>query len=468
MQSMPQLADGCLKGINPHPHSDRAVSRRGFVQRALGAAGAILAAPLIAPASIWGAEDKAVPSNRITIGMIGMGRQAYHANLLPFLVSPDTQVVAVCDVDSWRLEQGVNKVKDYYAVRSPGGSYRGCLATRDFREVLERKDIDAVMISTPDHWHALIAVEAAKAGKDVALEKPISLSVLQGRRISDAMKKYRRVFRTDTEVRFAGEFQRLCECVRNGRIGKIRRILAEVPTEAAPVALPAAMPVPAELDYARWLGPAPEAPYTDQRVHTPRNLSARPGWMIVRDYCDGIICNWGTHLLDIVQWGHNSEHTGPVEVEGRGQFHPPGGLSNVLRSFEVFYRYADGVELTYRMTGRAAVRFEGTGGWLEAVWGQGLTAERPELLEKRQAPGDISLPLINEKVDFIQSIKSRGSPLIPAEVGHRTNTMCQLGLISIMLGQKLNWDPERERFADPEAANRLLDRPLREPWQITL
>ena len=439
------------------------ISRRSFLKKT---SLPLLAAPLVVPQSIFGRADKASPNNRIQIGMIGMGRQAYHANLLPFLASSDTQVVAICDVDSWRLQQGIKKTDDFYSVKSPSGQYKGCWGTRDYRELLSRKDIDAVMISTPDHWHAIMAVEAAREGKDVALEKPICLSVEQGRAISNAMKKYTRIFRTDTEVRFSGEFRNLCEHVRNGRIGKIKRILAEVPNEADPVSMQEPMPVPPELDYASWLGPAPEAPYTEKRVHTRNNLTARPGWMIIQDYCDGIICNWGTHLLDIVQWGHNSEYTGPVEVEGKGKFHPQGGLSNVLQSFEVTYRYADGVELIYKMTGRAAVRFEGTGGWIEAVWGKGLQAAPEDILKAKPGPQDIRLPLINEKLDFIQAVKNRTQSLIPAEVGHRTNTMCHLGYISIKEGQKLHWDPERELFKDNDTANRLLVRPLRSPWAI--
>jgi len=415
---------------------------------------------------VLGSAERAAPNDRIVIGMIGLGRQAYHANLLPFLASPDTQVVAVCDVDAWRAEQGRQRVEDFYGAQAPGGSYQGCQVTRDFREVLARPDIDAVMISTPDHWHAVMAVEAARAGKDVALEKPISLSIAQGRAISDAMTQHNRVFRTDTEVRFSGDFRRLCEWVRNGRIGRVRRIRAEVPKEAEPVSAQPTMPVPNELDYARWLGPAPEAPYTEKRVHTRHNLSARPGWMIVSDYCDGIIGNWGTHLLDIVQWGHNSELTGPVEIEGRGEFHPAGGLSDVLRDFAVVYRYGDGVELEYQMTGRPAVRFEGDDGWIEAVWNQGVKAEPKTIIDQPFGPNELRLPLLNEKLDFIQSVKRRTPTLIPAEVGHRTNSMCHLGLIAIKLGQKLAWDPQREQFVQNEAANRLLDRPLRAPWRL--
>jgi len=441
-------------------------TRRAFLRRGLGGGVGAWAGLTWFSASGFGSAARAAPNDRIAVGLIGMGRQAYHANLLPFLASPDTQVVSLCEVDAWRAEQGRKRVEDYYAAQVAGGSYKGCQITRDFRELLARPDIDAVMISTPDHWHAVMAVEAAQAGKDVALEKPISLSIVQGRLISDAMTRYNRVFRTDTEVRFSGDFRRLCECVRNGRLGRIRRIRAEVPNEAEPVAAQPVMPVPDELDYARWLGPAPDAPYTEKRVHARHNLSARPGWMIIRDYCDGIIGNWGTHLLDIVQWGHNSELTGPAEIEGRGEFHPAGGLSDVLRAFAVTYRYADGVELEYQMTGRPAVRFEGDDGWIEAVWNKGVAAEPRAIIEQPFGPNELRLPLLNEKLDFIRSVKHRTPTLIPAEVGHRTNTLCHLGLIAIQLGQKLTWNPQREEFVGHEAANQLRDRPLRAPWRL--
>ena len=450
------------------PWGRKDYSRRRFLWRAAEIAAATTGATWLSSNFLQGAGEKAPAINRINIAMIGLGRQAYHANLLPFLASPDTQVVAVCDVDQWRAEQGRKRVEDFYAAQTGRDRYRGCLMTADFQEVLARREVDAVMISTPDHWHALMAVEAAKAGKDVALEKPISLSVAQGRAISDVMRRYQRIFRTDTEVRFSEVFRKLCEVVRNGRLGKVRRIVAGVPAEADPVGRQPPAPVPPELDYARWLGPAPEAPYSEKRVHTRQNLTARPGWMIIPDYCDGIICNWGTHLLDIVQWGNNTERTGPVTVEGKGEFHPAGGLSGVLKSFEVHYEYASGVQLTYHLAGRPYVRFEGDAGWVEAEWWKGIQSGPKSILEAPLGPHDLRLPLSNEKLDFINSVKQRRESLIPAEVGHRTNSMGQLGLISIQLGRKLRWDPDRECFPGDEEASRRLQRPLRTPWKIVL
>ncbi len=232
------------------------VSRRRFLRGSL-AATASLAAPAIIPARALGAEGKAAANSRLNVAMIGIGRQAYFANLPPFLAHPDTQVVAVCEVDAWRLGQAMDRVKAHYAKETGNDAWQGCSAHRDFREVLAKKDVDAVMISTPDHWHAIMAIEAAKAGKDVSLEKPISMSVQEGRAISDAMKRYDRIFRVDSECRSYAYFRRQCELVRNGRIGKVRRVIAGVPKEQPPLnGTPDPMPVPEELDYAMWQGPA--------------------------------------------------------------------------------------------------------------------------------------------------------------------------------------------------------------------
>jgi predicted dehydrogenase len=421
--------------------------------------------PLVNSGRLFGQTDRAPANSRLGIGLIGTGRQAFHANLLPFLASPDTQVVAVCDVDAWRLEKTRQKVEDYYGTLAPAGGYRGCFATGDFREVLARPDVDAVMISTPDHWHAYMAVAAAQAGKDLALEKPITLAVREGRAISDAVKRHGRIFRTDTEVRFANEFRLACEVVRNGRLGKLRRIEAGVPKEQPALPPAAEQPVPPGLDYALWQGPAPARPYAEARVHPGQNLNGRPGWMQIQDYSLGMVLNWGTHLLDIVQWANDTERTGPVEVSGRGTA-PAGMLYDVLQDFDVQYRYANGVELRYHMAGRPYVRFEGTDGWVEAEWWKGVQASRDEILKAKPGPGEIQLPLLNEKVDFIQALKTRRETLIPAEVGHRTASLCQLGWIAIRLGGRLRWDPAAERFTNSDEANALLGRPERAPWTL--
>lgn len=436
-------------------------SRRHFLRSSTAT---LLALPTLVPRQVLGQPGVPAANSRLDIGMIGTGRQAFHANLLPFLVSPDTRVVALCDVDAWRLERTRQKVVDHLSVTGPAAATT-CFVTRDFRELLARPDVDAVMISTPDHWHAYMAIAAAKAGKDVALEKPITLSVREGRAISDAMTRYARIFRTDTEVRFANEFRLACELVRNGRIGRLQRVEAGVPREQPALPPPPVEPVPAGLDYRNWLGPAPERAYSEARVHPRENLAGRPGWMQIQDYSLGMILNWGTHLLDIVQWANGTERTGPVEVEGQGTA-PSGMLYDVLQGFDVRYRYANGVELSYRMAGRPYVRFEGSEGWIESEWWKPMQASRESLLKEKPGPGELQLPLVNEKLDFIQGVKSRKETLIPAEVGHRTATLCHLGWIAIGVGKRLRWDPEREQFTNSDEANALLARPCRDPWTL--
>lgn len=396
--------------------------------------------------------------------MIGMGRQAYHSNLKFFLNALDTRVVAVCDVDAWRLDNARKAVEEHYAKVKRSNSSKGCSAYKDFRELLARTDIDAVMISTPDHWHVPMAIAAAKAGKDICCEKPLTLSIAEGRALSDTVRRYNRVFRTDSEFRSHSFFQRACELILNGRIGKLHTIRTGVP--AGDVACPpqAKMPVPEELDYELWLGPAPTAPYTEKRVQ-PRHSYARPGWMRVRDYCEGMVTNWGTHLNDIAQWGNRTERTGPVEVEGTGEY-PTDGLWGVLLKFELRYKYANGVRLIYRSS-RPYVRFEGTDGWVEADYNsRSLKASSESVLKSRTGPDEIHLPLKHEKRDFIDAVKTRGQTLADAEVGHRTTSLCQIGHIAIQLGRKLKWDPQAEQFINDDTANRLLSRPMRSPWHL--
>lgn len=438
------------------------LTRRQFLKNsAFVTATMALAGPAIVPPSVLGTN---APSNRITIGMIGMGRQAYHSNLKSFLNSPDTQVLAVCDVDAWRLDNARNAVEKHYANARRSNTSKGCSAYTDFRELLARKDIDAVMISTPDHWHVPMAIAAAKAGKDICCEKPLTLSIAEGRALSDTVRRYKRVFRTDSEFRSHSCFQRACELVLNGRIGKIHTIRTGVPAGDIPCPPQTTMPVPEELDYDLWLGPAPQSPYTEKRVHPPHSYD-RPGWMRVLDYCEGMVTNWGAHLNDIAQWGNGTERTGPVEVEGKGKY-PSNGLWNVLLDFEIRYKYTNGVRLIYKIS-RPYVRFEGSDGWVEVDYNNRSLAANPESIRKSPIrPDEIHLPLKDEKRDFIDAVKTRGQTLADAEVGHRTTSLCQLGHIAIQLGRKLRWDPDAERFTNDDTANRLLSRPMRSPWRL--
>ena len=421
-------------------------------------------APTIVPASSLGADGHVAPSNRITIGMIGLGRIVVCQNMKAFLKAPDCQVVALCDVDRWRLALAEERTSVWGGQVKPQ-DVKGIPRTTDFREVLARKDVDAVMISTPDHWHVPMAIAAVKAGKDVCLEKPITRSIAEGRLLSDAVTKHKRVFRTDSEFRSKKNFHRACELVRNGRIGKLHTIRTGVPFDRFKQPAIKAAPVPKELDYEMWLGPAPEAPYQEERVHQPHAYS-RAGWMRILDYCDGMVTNWGTHLNDIAQWGNNTDRTGPVEVEGKGEYPPKGSLWNVLLQFEVTYRFANGVRMIYKNE-KPYVKFEGSEGWIYTEFGGPVKAEPASLLTTKIGPDETHLLLKHEKRDFIDCVKTRGQALEDAEVGHRTTSLCHLAHIAVQVGGKLKWDPDKERFTNSDEANKLLAAPPgREPWRL--
>ena len=443
-----------------------ALTRRVFLRQAAAASAAALGTPYLVPGSALGADGTVAASNRVTVGMIGVGRQVVAYNMRQLLAEPDCQVVALCDVDKWRLEVTNERVANAYGGKGHCGKVGEVSRYTDFREVLARDDIDAVMISTPDHWHVPIAVAALKAGKDVALEKPITRSIAEGRLLSDLVTKHKRVFRVDSEFRSKSVSHKACELVRNGRIGKIHTIRSGVPRGDLASVPHVDMPVPKELDYEMWSGPAPIKPYTEKRVHD-RQGYVRAGWMNVQDYCDGLITNWGTHLNDIVQWGNNTERTGPVEVEGTGKYPPAGSMWDVLMEFEVTYRYANGVKLIYK-TERPYVRFEGTEGWIQVnYFPTNIEAEPKSVLDSKIGPDEIHFRLKGDKRDFLDCVKSRGQTLEDAEVGHRTTTLCHLGHIAIQVGEKLQWDPDAERFTNSDAANQLIARPPgRDPWAL--
>jgi predicted dehydrogenase len=416
--------------------------------------------PMILPSGLLGAT---APSKRITVALIGTGRQARYANLKPFLFSENTIVTTVCDVDAWRLAQAKDDVDKHY-----GNS--DCRACRDWREVVARDDIDAIMNSTPDHWHVPISLAAVRAGKHVSCEKPLTLSVAEGRLLADAVKQKGVVFRTDTECRSNAYMLRAAELVRNGYIGRLKHAEVRVPTGDVAGGKADRMQVPDDLDYEMWLGPAAEQPYTVDRVHPHRDYG-RPGWMRCRDYCEGMITNWGTHLLDVFQLAHDSERTGPVEVEGTGEYPVAGsGLWNVLLNFKVRFRYADGVTVNYATGEAPYVRFEGEDGWIQATWmsgkdtREGLSASSDTLLHTKPKDGDTRLPQRADKEDFIHGMRTGEPVMIDAEVGHRTCSLGQLAHIAIQAGRTLAWDPAQERFAGDDKANAMLERPVRGDW----
>jgi myo-inositol 2-dehydrogenase / D-chiro-inositol 1-dehydrogenase len=440
-------------------------SRRRFLQRAPLMAGAAFA-PMIVPRSVFGAAGTVAPSNRITIGFIGTGRQTIYANIPLLIREPDAQAVAVCDADSWRMETARKLIDESYAKKQPSGAFKGCAAFRDWRDLLARKEIDAVMISTPDHWHVPMSLAALRAGKDVACEKPLTRSIAEGRLLCDLVEKTGRVFRTDSEFRSIRTMHRAAQLVRNGRIGKLERIITMTPKDPTLPPQPA-MPVPEELDYEMWQGPAPLRPYTVQRVHPRHDARGRPGWLCISDYADGMMANWGAHLNDIALWGADLEHTGPVEIEGAGSFPPKGNLWDVISEFDVTFRYANGLILQCK-TDKPIIRWEGAEGWVQVIYPNEIEADPPSLLNWSPGPNDVTLPFKpSEKRDFLDGVTTRGPVLYDCEAGHRNNSLAHLSLIAIELGRKLDWDPVKERFLrDNEANARLKPISWREPWNI--
>ncbi len=436
------------------------ISRRTFLTRAAGLVGTAVAVPAIVPSSVFGA---AAPSSRITIGAIGVGRMGM-GDLREILGFEEARVVAVCDVDTNRIARAKQTVQSRYAEQMSAGAYDGCAGYRDWRDVIARKDIDAVMVVTPDHWHALPAIAAAKAGKDIFMQKPLSLTIREGREVSDAIKRYNRVFLVGSQQRSDARFRKACELVRNQRIGELKSVKVGFGTDPGTTPQPV-MPVPKELDYDMWLGPAPYAPYTEKRVH-PQSGYGRPGWLRIRDYGAGMITGWGSHHNDIAQWGMGTEYTGPVEMEGAAEF-PADGLWDVHGRFHIEYTYANGVKVTCadNRENKQGVLFEGTDGWVYVRRGH-IDANPKSLLDATTKPDETHLYVSNNhKQNWLDCIKSRQPTVAPAEVAHRSCSVCLLGDIAMQLQRKLRWDPEKETFLNDQQANRMLFRPRRSPWR---
>jgi predicted dehydrogenase len=422
------------------------LTRRSFLKT--GAAGVAL--PCVVPASVFGAQ---APSNRITIGFIGTGDHGTTWNLKRYLeLKAAATVLVVCDVDGARLRRAKAMVDAEY-------DNEDCATTKDFRQVLDRKDIDAVMISTPDHWHTVISVMAARAGKDVQCEKP-TLTIAEGKILIDTIRKYQRVFQTSTEDRSLPMYHRLAELVRNGRIGKLQKIEVILPKEPEVPGDPTPQPVPRELDYEMWLGPAPFAPYTKDRVHY--------NFRWISDYSGGIISDWGAHLFDTAQWANDTERTGPIEIEGTGTFWE-GGLYNTVKDYHVTYRYKNGVVMTCN-PGNPSIRFIGTDGWVgNRGWRGKVEASSDKILNSVIGPEEVHLYTNpeGEHDDFLKCMKTRTDPYFPVDIGHRVSTVCHLANIALKLGRKLNWDPDAEQFPGDDQANAMRSRPMRGPWKLS-
>ncbi len=439
----------------------KTLTRRRFLKAATTAVGV----PYFVPASVLGKEGRPAPSERVTLGCIGLGGRGT-VDMQAFLGRADVQIVALCDVDSgstryedeWLrgLGPALEAVRKHYAGRS--GTFAGLQGYSDFRKLLARDDIDAVCIGTPDHWHAAMTVAAARAGKDIYCEKPLGLTVADGRAMVEAVKQHKRVFQCGSQRRSDARCRSACESVRNGRVGKLHTVRAGLPgghwtrKNLQPTNDP--QPVPEGFDYEMWLGPAPWAPYTYNRCHW--NFR----WNL--DYSGGMVTDWGAHLIDVAHWGMGTEDTGPVEVEGKGTWPPRTDLFNTATAFEFTCKYANGVSLIARSGGPS--RFEGTEGWIDLEGGK---ADPESLLTERSEPGQIQLYRSNDHHgNFIDCVKTRQETAAPVEVAHRSITPSHLGNIAMQLGRKLRWNPVSERFIDDAEADRHLARAYRAPWSL--
>jgi predicted dehydrogenase len=410
-------------------------------RQVLGGLTAAVGFPAVVPASVIGSSTTPAPSEQITLGFIGMGQQGTGKNLRQnFLKQADARVLAVCDVDAERCLTAQGIVHEQYGNKD-------CDAYNDFREILNRDDIDAVAISTPDHWHAIMSIMAAKAGKDVFCEKP-TVSIEEGRVVSDVIRDTGRVLQTGTEDRSLPLYHRMAEMVRNKAIGTLHTIRVGLPCgKSRPAHLDRGKTykVPDGFDYDLWLGPAPKAQYNPARCHF--------NFRYIYDYAGGILPDWGMHLVDTAQWANDTERTGPVQVEGMGEF-PHDGLYDTAYEFFLKYTYDNGVRMIVR-TGKPFLRFEGSEGWIESDgWMKELTASADDILAWERGLNDIHLYTnpAGEQRDFLDCVKSRKEPYFPAEIGHRCATVMHIGTHCMQLGRSLQWDPAKEAYVNDAEA----------------
>ncbi len=449
--------------------------RRNFLKNSLAASAGAIIVPTIVPSSVFG---KSAPSNKIQIGQIGCGRIARGHDMGSTLRYDIARFVAVSDVDRNRMEDGKKLVEEYYAREYENENYIDVKMYADYKEMLQDKEIDAVIISTPDHWHSQPAIEAALAGKDIYLQKPTSLTVEEGRMVSDIVRKKGVIMQLGTQQRSSPQFRIAAELVRNGRIGKLHTVKVGLPGDpSGPEA--EEMPVPENLNYDMWLGSTPWTYYTEIGVH-PQQGYGRPGWLRREQFGAGMITGWGQHHFDSAAWGMDTELTGPISVEAVAEF-PVSGLWDVHGDFMVKAEYANGITMYTSGGFPNGIRYEGTDGWIFVSRGRyqatasdpvdqerssrALNASDPEILTSEIGENEIHLYVSEEQHgNWLDCIQSRKDPISPVEIGHRSCTVCLISHIAMKLPRKLYWDPEKERFKDDEEANAMLSRPQRAPY----
>lgn len=457
-------------------------SRREFVKTGvLGAAASVAAIgfPTIVPASVFG---KNAPSNKINIGQIGCGRIAITHDLVETFKHGNAHIMAIADVDRYRLESGKKMVEGWYTKKTGSSTYVDVQMYDNYQDLIANKDIDAVIISTPDHWHAQPAIEAALAGKHIYLQKPTSLTIEEGRQMSDIVRKTGVVFQLGSQQRSINpfpQFKNACELVRNGRIGKLKSVQIGLPADPSG-GVTTEMPIPVGLNYDMWLGSTPHIYYAEDRVHSPTDIGSRGGWLRLEQFGAGMITGWGVHHIDIAHWGMDTELTGPIEVEAHADF-PKSGLWNVHGDYQVHAKYANGVDMYMDSKYPNGVKFEGTNGWIFVTRGNvGVTASDPgagappskifhasdpKILSSKIEPNEIHLYESQEQhANWLDCINSGKVTVSPVEVAHRSCSACLVAHAAMKFNKKLYWDPKKEVFKDNVEANKLLSRPQRYPY----
>ena len=456
------------------------LSRRRF----LAGTAVALGVPYFVPASALGRAGRPAASERITVGVIGQGNRGTD-DMNGIMQSPLSQVVAVCDCRQPRLEAGQRRVDKFYADRSDRGTYAGCKAIHDFRELIDRKDIDALLVCAPDHWHGIIATRALAAGKHLYCEKPLGRTIAESIAICDATVKHKRVFQTGTQQRSDEKFRQAVSLARSGALGKVHTIEVAVPAGGGIRNQPPA-PVPAGFDYDMWTGPAPMHPFDNRRCEWL-------GLYWIADYCVGFICNWGIHHLDIAAWGCPEVVNSPFDISGTAVF-PTEGMADTAIIWRTEYRYPSGLRMSFtsdrgpfdwqkqqdpteqslkvlgavdpKLHHETGCKFIGSEGWVHVTRGA-ISAEPATLLTKEIDPEKLGIVVSHDHyANFLECVRDNRAPVSNIESGHRATILGNAADICVRLGRPLKWDPKAERFINDAEANRKLSQPMRAPWHM--
>ncbi|MCL6265038.1 Gfo/Idh/MocA family protein [Flagellimonas myxillae] len=451
------------------------MQRRKFINKSALGTAALVGFPSIVPAHVLG---KDAPSNKINIGQIGCGRIARSHDIHDTIRFDQTRFIGVCDVDSKRARDAKVLVDTYYKEKTGKDKYVNAKIYEDYREMLLNKDIDAVVISTPDHWHSQPAMEAALAGKDIYLQKPTSLTVKEGQQLREAVQKKKVILQVGTQQRAMEQFRIAAELVRNGRIGKLHTVKIGLPGDPSGPEVPE-MPIPANLNFDMWLGSTPKVAYTETGVH-PQHDYSRPGWLRIRNYGAGMITGWGQHHYDSAAWGMDTELSGPTSVEAIAEF-PKSGLWNVHGDFLVKQEYQNGITVYTSGGYTNGIRYEGSEGWIFVSRGnysasasdpvskkqsnKALAASNPDILTSEIGENETHLyKIADQHGNWLDCIKSRKAPISPIESGHKACVVCLISDIAMQLPRKLEWDNDKEEFINDDEANAMLKRPQRHPY----